>query len=788
MRYGILLLFFGFVPALLMGQCTHTIAGLVTDDDTRKPLAGATVTVQETRQQVSTDANGRYRLAGLCDGHFTLVFTHVGCQPTQAHVQVSGDVVQNANLPHTVNQLSEVVVTGSYGTRNASGSAVLSGAKLEQSRGLSLGESLQRLAGVSSLQTGANIYKPVIQGMHSNRVLMLNNGIRQEGQQWGSEHAPEIDPFVANRISVIKGAATLRYGADALGGIVLVEPRLLPAVPGVAGEVSTGFSSNNRLYYVSALAEAASKKHPAFAWRLQGTLRRAGNSKTPDYWLDNSGVREENMSVNAGWRQSHKGLDVFYSLFNTRLGIFSGSHVGNLTDLEQILASGEPPPSVRDAGFIYTIGRPYQHVQHHLVRLKAFTQTGPASRLNLLMAYQFNWRREYDLKRFNSSTDLPQLDIGLNTFTADATWDHFKNEKWRTTLGASGLYQLNDYYQRFFIPNYQMWNAGAFALQKLVLPKWTVEAALRFDAKQYNNITRNSGAEYDDRNFSGTAANLSATWQAVKGLQASATISTTWRSPHVNELFSSGLHHGAARIETGNAGLDAERANSLLLNINYKGSRWHLDVNGFAKRINRFIYLQPQYPPQLTIRGAFPLFSYAQTDARFTGMDIDAEAYVAEHISVSLRGSTVRAWDLEGEDWIIQMPPDQASLGVTFHLPEGSKQSASYAGLSWQLVAQQDRVPKTGNIPVKQPNGSIVNSSDFAEPPAGYGLVHAEMGTRLRTKRFPLSLSVQANNIFNTSYRSYMNAFRYYALDPGFNLALKLRISLQPKSTGTSSI
>ena len=78
--------------------------------------------------------------------------------------------------------------------------------------------------------------KPAIRGMQGDRIVIMNNGVRQEGQQWGSEHAPEVDPYLASRLTVIKGASSVRYGANAMGGVVLVEPWPLPTAPGMAGE------------------------------------------------------------------------------------------------------------------------------------------------------------------------------------------------------------------------------------------------------------------------------------------------------------------------------------------------------------------------------------------------------------------------------------------------------------------------------------------------------------------------------------------------------------------------
>src|SRR5690606_17610964 len=194
--------------------------------------------------------------------------------------------------------------------------------ELNQSRGKSLGESLKSIAGVTSLNTGNNVSKPVIHGLHSDRVLVLNNGIRQEGQQWGSEHAPEIDPFIAKNISVIKGAESIRYGANAIAGVVLVEPHQLRDSAGINGELNTVGASNGKSGVASAMLEGNIGKLKGLSWRLQGTTKQSGNIHTPDYFMKNTGVKEQNFSWALGFNQPKYGLKLFYSQFNSDIGIF----------------------------------------------------------------------------------------------------------------------------------------------------------------------------------------------------------------------------------------------------------------------------------------------------------------------------------------------------------------------------------------------------------------------------------------------------------------------------------
>jgi hypothetical protein len=155
---------------------------------------------------------------------------------------------------------------------------------------------LKKMAGVSSIQTGPSIMKPVIHGMHSQRVVIMNAGIRQEGQQWGSEHAPEIDPFIADRLTVVKGASSIRYGSDAVGGVILVEPRKLPHEPGLQAELNLVGMSNGRQGIASGLVEQHLGKFFDVCWRLQGTVKHAGNLSTPDLILENTAFREYNWS------------------------------------------------------------------------------------------------------------------------------------------------------------------------------------------------------------------------------------------------------------------------------------------------------------------------------------------------------------------------------------------------------------------------------------------------------------------------------------------------------------
>jgi iron complex outermembrane receptor protein len=172
---------------------------------------------------------------------------------------------------------------------------------VDATRGQSLGEVLSRANGVTVLQTGSTIFKPVIHGLHSQRVLLINNGVRLESQQWGSDHAPEIDPFIAEKFTIIKGAGALKYGNDAIGGAVLIEPKALPKQAQTNAAFNTGYFSNNRQYVMSGMLESSPIKYPELSYRIQATYKKGSNARTPNYWLYNTGLQEINYSASAGY-------------------------------------------------------------------------------------------------------------------------------------------------------------------------------------------------------------------------------------------------------------------------------------------------------------------------------------------------------------------------------------------------------------------------------------------------------------------------------------------------------
>ncbi len=761
-----LVFLFGASTVLAQETCTYSLSGKVVDEHNGQPLPFSNIYIKELEVGAVSDTNGVYRIENICKGNYTIICSRVDSEPITATLKVKGNTKHNFYPEQHTEMLNMLTVVGEKEAETPTQSQqTLSKKEMEETKGQSLGESLTKITGVTTLSTGNNISKPVIHGLHSNRILILNNGIRQEGQQWGNEHAPEIDPFIADELTVVKGANSVRYGPDAIAGVVLVNPKPLRDSAGIGGEINLGGFSNGQQGIASALVDGNFKGIPSLSWRVQGTYKRAGNVNAPNYYLKNTGVREYNFSWAAGYAGKNFGIDAFYSQFNTDIGIFSASHIGNLTDLQRAFEAEEP---LEPADFTYTIDRPYQHIEHELTKFSGYVLTGDAGKLNVTYARQYNKRFEYDKhKPLNDSLaalNLPELQFEITTHTTDIIWEHNRFKSLVGSIGISGLRQGNTYDGRFFIPNFRKHGGGAFLIErwKPLDSKLELEAGIRFDYIQQevffwqDNVLRSPLHQY-----SNTSGSFGGIYQLSKKFTLKANAGTAWRPPNVNELYSDGLHHGAAAVETGDTSLVQEQAYNLSASVQYASDKLNIQVDGYYNYIDNFVYLKPVLPPTLTIRGAFPTFHYTQVDATLKGVDFTLNYQLPLNFNITSKASILRAFNETAKEYLVLMPADRFEQTLEYSLPNTKQWKNTYVALTTTNVMEQWRVPA---------------NSDFAPPPDAYMLVGIQAGADIPFGKQHITIGVGVNNLLDVSYRDYLNRFRYYTDELGRNFSVRLKI------------
>jgi iron complex outermembrane receptor protein len=774
-----LLLFLVLSISSLHGQsCQGMIVGKVVEVHSNSPLISASIRLLGTSQGKATNNDGQFKFDNLCSGQYQVQVQYIGYETITQQIVLG----ENESLDMTLqleeidHYLQHVVVKGAAASKLSTIPIdQLSEKEIAQNSANGLGSLLSSIRGVSTLKTGPGISKPIIQGLHSNRVMILNNGIRQEGQQWGSEHAPEIDPFVASKISVIKGAASVRYGSDAIGGLIIVEPADLHRTKSLGGEINVVGMTNSRMMLTSGLLEGGFGKDKYWGWRVQGTVKKAGDSNTPDYVLTNTGVQEVNLSAGLGFTDDTKNLEFFYSHFETDLGILRSAHTGSRTDfLEAIL---RPQPLII-APFSYDIDNPRQHVTHDLYKLNAYLILPKNHKLSLVYGGQRNNRLEYDRRR-GSLFDIPALDLSLTTHTLDLILEGVGKNNWQSSMGLNGLAQTNRWDPNTgknpLIPWYNQQNIGAFYIQRYIKSSWEAEFGARYDFKSmliktFNRQNELLEKQLDFNNFSfnaGIQSNIS------DYFSISSHIGTAWRPPHVSELLSNGVHHGTASYEVGlliddneevafsEKEVTSEISAKWINSATYSKGRFSVGIDAYINRIDNFIYLAPE-PNEfiLTSRGDFPLLSYRQVDALLTGFDANFRLNISQKLKYEFKSSVVNAQNRSENSPIVWMPANQFENNIRYNLESIGKVEDLHLSLGSILVSKQNRVD---------------DDQDFMVSPAGYFLMNAHIGADIPFAKNALTIALNVDNILNTSYRDYLNRFRYFADDLGRNFTLSLK-------------
>ena len=226
-----------------------TLSGKIMDAKTGELLPGASVYFADDKIGTIADANGKYVLSNIPDGHHVVEISHAGYATLVEHIEMNSDIERDFKLSSVVVENQGVIITGVSGATSIRKSPVpvtsIRKAALLQSSATNIIDALSHVPGVTQLSTGPAISKPFIRGLGYNRVVVVNEGVRQEGQQWGDEHGVEIDELSVGRVEVLKGPASLMYGSDALAGVINFITSTPVAEGTMKGNILSNYQSNN---------------------------------------------------------------------------------------------------------------------------------------------------------------------------------------------------------------------------------------------------------------------------------------------------------------------------------------------------------------------------------------------------------------------------------------------------------------------------------------------------------------------------------------------------------------
>jgi iron complex outermembrane receptor protein len=448
---------FSYSQALRKGA----ISGSVVDEN-GNALPAASIFLHEIKAGAIADSAGHYRLRSINKGNYLVEVTHQGFASVIQPVAVNGNVVKDFVLNTTAVEQEAVTVTGvSMATRLRASPQPVSlvrRSELLQNASGNLISALARKGGVSLISTGPAIAKPVIRGLGYNRVVTINDGIRQEGQQWGDEHGIEIDEYSVQRAEILKGPASLMYGSDAIAGVVNFITNQPPPAGAIRGNVLATYNGNNRMEGYN--ANIAGNLDNGFNWNVYGSLRSAGDyTNKYDGHVLNSRFNEKNwggyVGINKSWGYSH----LLVSGFNQKVGLTEGirdSATGKFIYLaETPYASIATDEQLKSKDFVV----PYQNVKHFRIAFDNSVAVGK-NRLVAMIAFQRNQRREFGDP---DAASVPDLYFDLKTINYNLQFQLGSINRWKTTIGVNGMYQQNrNLAEEKLIPEYNLFDAGVF--------------------------------------------------------------------------------------------------------------------------------------------------------------------------------------------------------------------------------------------------------------------------------------------------------------------------------------
>lgn len=773
----IFLLFHLFIFHLRAGDVVPpeaTLTGKIADKNTGEPLAGAVIYFPDLKTGTASDADGRYKIESLPRTKVLVQVSLIGYRTIIQTIDLAAISEKDFALEYTATELNEVVVTGlskaAEQKRTPTPISVVSKTSLLENSSTNIIDAVTNQPGVSQITTGAGISKPVIRGLGYNRVVVVNDGIRQEGQQWGDEHGVEVDEFAVNKVEILKGPASLTYGSDAMAGVVNMLSA--PGLPNgkIEGSLATNYQTNNGLVGYS--ADFAGNRH-GFVWDLRYSNKLAHAYKNKyDGYVFNSGFREHAFSGLIGLNKSWGYSNLILGAYTLVPGIVEGerdSISGRFVKPVALHNGTEGREIATDADFT-SYGRyvPYQLVHHYKALLTNSIYMGDGS-LNVTLGYQQNIRQEYaDVLNPNDYG----LYFRLHTLNYDVRYNFPEKKNWDVSVGVNGMQQTSlNKGTEFLVPAYSLFDGGAFAVVKKAVGQLDISAGLRYDIRNEHGKDLYLNSEGIPLNipvagsvhrfaafnsvFSGISGSAGATFQISKALYTKLNISRGFRAPNIGELGANGVHEGTLRYELGDPALKAESSLQLDYSFGWNSEHISAEINLFDNSIHNFIFLH-----KLTgVAGADSIsdgvstFKYVSGKAHLVGGEIrfDVHPHPLDWIHVENAFSYVLAQQANQPDsarYLPLIPAPRLQSGIKFEAKKlGRWLQNAYVRFDVDNYLRQDKV---------------YSAFGTETPTPGYTLVSIGLGSDfIRKGKTRGSLYISIANATDEAYQSHLSRLKY---------------------------
>ncbi len=624
-------------------------------------------------------------------------------------------------------QLNEVMVTGVTGDTKLKHStapiSVVTGKELRGTASTNVIDAVAKQPGMAQVTTGGGISKPIIRGLGYNRIVVMNEGVRQEGQQWGDEHGVEVDGNGVGSVEILKGPASLMYGSDAMAGVLILRSAPAPLEGEVRANASTEYQTNNGLF---AYSLNGAGNHGGFVWDARFSDKRAHAYKNKyDGYVPGSQFRERAGRLMLGLNKRWGHSQLTWTAFHLTPSIVEGERDEETGELEW----------ATDHHKTYSKTLPFQQVKHYKAVWDNLFYL-PKGSLKAIVGYQQNRRQE-----FEESADDYEVFFKLHTLTYDVRYLTQEFGGWKVAAGVNGMWQKSQNLgEEALIPEYRLFDVGGYATVSKDWERWTLNSGVRYDRRHL---------KYDHtKNFDGVTGSVGAVWNACKSLNVRMNVARGFRAPNMSELGSDGVHEGTVRYELGSASLKPEYSWQADLGVDFSSKYVEAQVAFFANRISNYIFAKRI---DRVMEEGYRTYEYTQGDARLLGFEAGVDVHPMHRLHLGSTFSYVDARQLnepEETRYLPFTPAPRWTAEVKYELTHRGKWlNNAYVAVGMECHLRQNHYYKADETETATPSYTLFNLS---------------VGTDLMVcGRKVAELYVMADNLLNRSYQDHLSRLKY---------------------------
>ena len=624
-------------------------------------------------------------------------------------------------------QLNEVMVTGVTGDTKLKHStapiSVVTGKELRGTASTNVIDAVAKQPGMAQVTTGGGISKPIIRGLGYNRIVVMNEGVRQEGQQWGDEHGVEVDGNGVGSVEILKGPASLMYGSDAMAGVLILRSAPAPLEGEVRANASTEYQTNNGLF---AYSLNGAGNHGGFVWdaRFSDKMAHAYKNKYDGY-VPGSQFRERAGRLMLGLNKRWGHSQLTWTAFHLTPSIVEGERDEETGELEW----------ATDHHKTYSKTLPFQQVKHYKAVWDNLFYL-PKGSLKAIVGYQQNRRQE-----FEESADDYEVFFKLHTLTYDVRYLTQDFGGWKVAAGVNGMWQKSQNLgEEALIPEYRLFDVGGYTTVSKDWERWTLNGGVRYDRRHL---------KYDHtKNFDGVTGSVGAVWNACKSLNVRMNVARGFRAPNMSELGSDGVHEGTVRYELGSASLKPEYSWQADLGVDFSSKYVEAQVAFFANRISNYIFAKRI---DRVMEEGYRTYEYTQGDARLLGFEAGVDVHPMHRLHLGSTFSYVDARQLnepEETRYLPFTPAPRWTAEVKYELTHRGKWlNNAYVAVGMECHLRQNHYYKADETETATPSYTLFNLS---------------VGTDLLVcGRKVAELYVMADNLLNRSYQDHLSRLKY---------------------------